>query len=61
MWRLSLVVAAILAGRFMTPTVASERATPVPAQAPLDGVRQYRDRLSRAVVRLQPDQAPPVA
>jgi hypothetical protein len=40
MWRLSLVVAAILAGGFMTPTVASERATPVPTQVPLDGVRQ---------------------
>jgi hypothetical protein len=61
MSRLSLVVAAILAGGFMTPAGASERATPVPTQAPLDGVRQYRDRFSRAVVRLQPDQAPPVA
>jgi len=48
-WRLSLVAAAIFAGRFMTPAGASERATPVPTQASLDGVR------------LQPDQAPPDA
>jgi len=49
MWCLSLVVAAISAGRFMTPAGASERATPVPTQASLDGAR------------LQPDQAPPDA